>query len=111
MTETFLADREAILNKYHRLDRPYNSFQRFAYPRLGVRPDTGLDDAGIPEKIREACESSAGQPHPVVQGAGVCRRAGQHAHSHQPARLVCGHLWLGTAAAGIHAQCVEPAAV
>ena len=31
MTETFLADREAILNKYHRLDRPYNSFQRFAY--------------------------------------------------------------------------------
>lgn len=67
MTETFLADREAILNKYHRLDRPYNSFQRFAYHGWECDPDTGLDDAGIKAKIREACESSAGQPHPVVQ--------------------------------------------
>ena len=67
MTETFFADREAILNKYHRLDRPYNSFQRFAYHGWECDPDTGLDDAGIQEKIREACESSAEQPHPVVQ--------------------------------------------
>ena len=67
MTETFFADREAILNKYHRLDRPYNSFQRFAYHGWECDPDTGLDDAGIKAKIREACESSAGQPHPVVQ--------------------------------------------
>ena len=67
MTETFFADREAILNKYHRLDRPYNSFQRFAYHGWECDLDTGLDDAGIKEKIREACESRAGQPHPVVQ--------------------------------------------
>ena len=67
MTGDFFADREAILNKYHRLDQPYNSFQRFAYHGWECDPDTGLDDAGIKQKIREICESSAGQPHPVVQ--------------------------------------------
>ena len=56
MHETFTfrsldADRDYLLNKYHRTDEAFDSFRRFNYHGYEYDPTTGLTDEQISEVI------------------------------------------------------------
>ncbi len=67
MTKEFYADLPIIMNKYHRLDQPYNSFNRMAYHGWEYDSATGLDDDGILEKVAETCRENERLPRPVIK--------------------------------------------
>lgn len=67
MFKTFARDREYLENKYHRTDREFDPFNRYAYHGYEYDPGTGLDDARLSEGLTELFHRIKHLPHPVVK--------------------------------------------
>ncbi|MBQ9544687.1 MAG: hypothetical protein IJV00_06150, partial [Clostridia bacterium] len=64
------ADRNFIMNKYHRQDEPFDPFHRWDYHGYGFDPSTGLDDSRMKAGLEELRESTVGEPHALIKAKG-----------------------------------------
>ena len=64
------AERAFIENKYHRVDEPFDPFDRFPYHGYACDPSTGLDDDGMQKELESLYEKTKGENHALIKAKG-----------------------------------------
>ena len=64
------AERAFIENKYHRVDEPFDPFDRFPYHGFLCDPATGLDDDGMREGLERLYGEIRGENHALAKAKG-----------------------------------------
>lgn len=71
MFKTFNEDRYYIERKYHNPEEPFDPHRRWEYHGYDYDESTGLDDAGIIEKLRGLEKETENLSHPVIKAKAV----------------------------------------
>ena len=71
MITSFQNDREKIEGKYHKVDEPFNAYNRMAYHGWECPKDTGLSVEEIKKGLQEISKNYAGQSHEVQKARAI----------------------------------------